>query len=191
MPEQELQGERVLEWDRRRLQGQQQLFPAILRLGNLWGEKQDTMGRAGTASTALHALAATGWERCQQQKPCEGPHRDRICFSNPNTSIPPVSPSPSVAGEALTLQDTKDVSVHRHGHHGGRQVLQVAAQRLAQGVHVKGLQVAQAPICQGRDLPWVVGAHPGRPGGSPGAASTSQPSHGTAGAQRVWGGSAR
>lgn len=103
MPEQELQGERVLERDRRRLQGQQQLFPAILRLGNLWGEKQDTMGRAGTAGTALHVLAATGWERCQQQRPCEGPHRDRICFSNPNASIPPVSPFQSVAGEALTL----------------------------------------------------------------------------------------
>lgn len=40
MPEQELQGERVLERDRRRLQGQQQLLPAILRLWDLWGENK-------------------------------------------------------------------------------------------------------------------------------------------------------
>lgn len=187
MPEQELQGERVLQRDRRRLHGQQQLFPAILRLGDLWGEKPGTMEGAGTAGTAFHALAAAVWERCQPQRPCDVPHRDRTCFNNPNASIPPTSPLPSVAGEALTLQDAKDVAVHRHGHHGGGQVLQVAAQRLAQGVHVEGLQVAQAPICQGRDLPWVVGADPGRPGSSPGAASASHPSRTAAGVQHAAG----
>jgi len=51
--------------------------------------------------------------------------------------------------------------VHGHRHHGGGQVLQVASQRLAQGVHVEGLQVAQAPICQGRDFPRVTGTAPG------------------------------
>lgn len=48
--------------------------------------------------------------------------------------------------------------MHRHWHHRGGQVLQVASQRFAQGVHIKGLQVTQAPICQGRDLPWERGA---------------------------------
>lgn len=48
--------------------------------------------------------------------------------------------------------------MHGHRHHGGGQVLQVASKRFAQGVHVKGLQVTQAPICQGRDFPWEVGA---------------------------------
>lgn len=47
--------------------------------------------------------------------------------------------------------------MHGHRHHGGGQVLQVASQRLAQGVHIEGLRVAQGPICQGTEFPWVMG----------------------------------
>lgn len=73
----------------------------------------------------------------------------------------PDAHSKAQPAEALTLQDTKDVSVHGHWHHGGGQVLQVASQRLTQRVHVEGLQVAQGPICRGTGFPWVAGTAPG------------------------------
>lgn len=122
------------------------------------GERSKTRRNGWAVSTAFHALAVTAWEHCQQQRPHDKPQRDKTYFITLNTSVPPTHPFPSVAREALTLQDAKDVSMHRHRHHGGGQVLQVASQRFAQGVHVKGLQVTQAPICQGRDFPWEVGA---------------------------------
>lgn len=67
MPEQELQGERVLERDRRRLQGQQQLLPAILRLWDLWGENKTRWKGWDSRHCSLHSTRVTVWERCQQQ----------------------------------------------------------------------------------------------------------------------------
>lgn len=73
MPEQELQGERVLERDRRRLQGQQQLLPAILWLGDLWGENK-TQGKSwDSRHHSPHSGCVTAQERCQQWGHVPGP----------------------------------------------------------------------------------------------------------------------
>lgn len=126
------------------------------------GERTRHDGRAGTAGTALYTPAAS---QCGSAVSSRGHEPDPIgtgLILIPQTRPScPATHSQAQPGEALTLQDAKDVSVHGHRHHGGRQVLQVASQRLAQGVHIKGLQVTQGPICQGTDFPWVAGTAPG------------------------------
>lgn len=112
MPEQELQGERVLERHCRRLQGQQQLLPAILWLGDLWGENK-TQGKSwDSRHHSPRSGCVTGQQRCQQWESCARPHRDRAYFNIPDVSTPPSHPFPRQPGEALTLQDAKDISMH-------------------------------------------------------------------------------